>query len=59
MTGFNLGGQYDLTGDYHLLFSAGRGLANADTSNRFSAYLALQVNYRLRNYQVRRTSFVM
>lgn len=41
--GFNLGGQYDLTEDYHLLFSAGRGLANAETNNRFSAYLAVQV----------------
>jgi hypothetical protein len=43
--GFNLGGQYDLTDDYHLLFSAGRGLANAETTNRLSAYLALQVIY--------------
>jgi hypothetical protein len=43
--GFNIGGTYDLTEDYHLLFSAGRGLANAETTNRFSAYLALQVIY--------------
>jgi hypothetical protein len=43
--GFNLGGQFDLTDDYHLLFSAGRGLANQATTNRFSAYLALQVIY--------------
>jgi hypothetical protein len=42
---FNLGGQYDLTDDYHLLFSAGRGLANPATTNRLSAYLALQVIY--------------
>jgi hypothetical protein len=43
--GFNLGGSYDLTEDYHLLFSAGRGLANIETTNRVSAYLALQVIY--------------
>jgi Putative MetA-pathway of phenol degradation len=43
--GFNIGGKYDLAEDYHLLFSAGRGLANAETTNRLSAYLALQVNY--------------
>jgi hypothetical protein len=41
--GFNLGGSYGLTEEYHLLFSAGRGLENASTLNRFSAYLALQV----------------
>jgi hypothetical protein len=43
--GFNLGGSYALTQDYHLLFSVGEGLANQSTTNRFSAYLALQVIY--------------
>jgi hypothetical protein len=41
-TGFNLGGIYDLTENYHLLFSAGRGLQDVPDSNEFSYYLALQ-----------------
>ena len=41
--GFNLGGSYGLTEDMHLLFSVGRGLANQATTNRFSAYLGVQV----------------
>ena len=41
-TGFNLGGIYDITEHYHLLFSAGRGLQHASDSNQFSYYLALQ-----------------
>lgn len=41
-TGFNLGGIYDFTENYHLLFSAGRGLQNATTTNEFSYYLAFQ-----------------
>jgi hypothetical protein len=44
-TGFNLGGVYDFTAHYHLLFSAGRGVANATTTNEFSYYLALQWTY--------------
>jgi|SRR5271165_1292242 len=43
--GFNLGGSYDLSQTYHLLFSAGQGLANQAITNRFSAYLALQVTF--------------
>jgi len=43
--GFNLGGSYVLTEDLNLLFSAGRGLANASENNRFSGYLGLQVIY--------------
>jgi len=43
--GFNLGGSYELAEDLNLLFSAGRGLANASESNRFSGYLGLQVIY--------------
>jgi hypothetical protein len=43
--GFNLGGSYALTQNLHLLFSAGQGLANQPTTNRFSTYLALQVTY--------------
>jgi hypothetical protein len=41
-TGFNLGGKYDFSENYHLLFSAGRGVQNAVTSNQFSYYLGLQ-----------------
>ena len=44
-SGFNVGGIYDFTDDYHLLFSAGRGLNDAKTSNQLSTYLALQVLY--------------
>jgi hypothetical protein len=41
-TGFNLGGMFNLNEHDHVLFSAGRGLANASTTNRFSSYLAYQ-----------------
>ncbi len=41
-TGFNVGGVYDFTEHYHLLFSAGRGLQNVSTTNEFSYYLGLQ-----------------
>lgn len=41
-TGFNLGGIYDLTENYHLLFSAGRGMQNANPTNEFSYYMAFQ-----------------
>jgi hypothetical protein len=42
---FNLGGVYDITEHYHLLFSAGRGLQDARDSNQFSYYLALQKTF--------------
>ncbi len=41
-TGFNVGGSYDFTDDYHLLFSAGQGLQNSSSTNQLSYYLALQ-----------------
>jgi hypothetical protein len=41
-TGFNLGGKYDFSENYHLLFSAGHGVQNAATSNQFSYYLGIQ-----------------
>jgi len=44
-TGFNLGGIYDFTENYHLLFSAGRGLQHANTTNEFSYYIALQLTF--------------
>ncbi len=43
--GFNLGGSYDLSHTYHVLFSAGQGLANQSATNRFSFYLALQTTF--------------
>lgn len=44
-SGFNLGGSYNLARDYNLLFSAGKGLKNASSSNQLSVYLALQFLY--------------
>jgi hypothetical protein len=41
-SGFNLGGIYDITEHYHLLFSAGRGLQNVPATNEFSYYLGFQ-----------------
>jgi hypothetical protein len=41
-SGFNLGGIYDLSDNYHLLFSAGRGIQHVSSTNRFSYYLAFQ-----------------
>jgi hypothetical protein len=43
--GFNLGGVYDFTEHYHLLFSAGRGLHDARDTNEVSYYLALQKTF--------------
>ncbi|HEY3326325.1 MAG TPA: hypothetical protein VGK14_04045 [Novimethylophilus sp.] len=43
--GFNLGGKYDLSDHFHLLFSAGKALINAYSTNQFSSYLALQATY--------------
>lgn len=45
VTGFNLGGRYQLLKDYNLLFSAGRGLANIEATNKCLVYLALQILY--------------
>lgn len=44
-SGFNMGGIYNLTDDYHVLFSLGKGLSNVSATNQFSGYLALQVIY--------------
>lgn len=41
-TGFNLGGVYDFTDNYHLLFSAGSGIQHAAATNLLSYYLAFQ-----------------
>ena len=47
VTGFNLGGQYDFTDHYHLLFSAGRGglvyaVDGARVTNPVTYYAAFQ-----------------
>jgi hypothetical protein len=44
-TGFNLGGTYDFSDSYHLLFSAGHGIQNASTSNEFSYYIGIQCTF--------------
>jgi len=44
-TGFNVGGYYNIDEHNHLLFSAGRGLQNADLTNKFSSYLAYQLTW--------------
>lgn len=41
-TGFNLGGYYNFDEHNHLLFSAGKGLKNANLTNQLSTYLAYQ-----------------
>jgi len=41
-TGFNLGAVCNLTGNDHVLLSAGRGLTQVAATNEFSSYLAYQ-----------------
>lgn len=42
-TGYNLGGEYDISETYHILFSAGRNLEDPNRYNAFSFYLGLQL----------------
>jgi hypothetical protein len=42
-TGFNIGGIYDFTDQYHFLFSFGRGLQNAKKTNEFSWYIGFEI----------------
>lgn len=44
-SGYNLGGIYNLSKNYGLLFSAGRALNNINETNKLSAFFALQVIY--------------
>jgi hypothetical protein len=44
-SGFNLGGIYDITDNHHILFSAGRGIQNASTTNQFSYYAGYQLTF--------------
>jgi len=41
-SGFNLGSIYDFSESHHLLFSLGRGIKEATTTNEFSYYIAYQ-----------------
>lgn len=43
--GFNLGGSFNLFHDHNILFSVGKGLKNASSTNQLSVYLALQALY--------------
>lgn len=45
VTGFNLGGSYNLVKDYNLLFATGKGIKNVTATNQLSTYMALQVLY--------------
>jgi len=42
-TGFNVGAIYDLNEHNHFVFSVGRGLQNADTTNEFSWYVGYEI----------------
>lgn len=44
-SGFNLGSIYDINSDYHLLFSAGKGLSQISSTNQLTIFMALQVIY--------------
>ena len=42
-SGFNLGGYYNLNEDNHIIFTFGRGITNAEATNKFSYYVGYQV----------------
>lgn len=44
-TGMNLGGSYTFTEHHHLVFSAGRGITNANKTNQFSSYLGYELTW--------------
>jgi len=44
-TGFNIGVTYAIDEHNHLLFSAGRGLRNVQTTNQFSSYFGYQLQW--------------
>ncbi len=43
--GFNLGGTFDIDETNHILFSAGRGIRNAQETDTFSYYLGYQLKF--------------
>ena len=44
-TGFNLGGYYNFDEQDHLIFTFGRGVQNAEATNRFSYYVGYQLQF--------------
>ena len=44
-TGFNLGAIYDISERHHILFSAGKGLRNANRTNQFSSFIAYELTF--------------
>jgi outer membrane putative beta-barrel porin/alpha-amylase len=44
-TGFNLGGSFDFAANQALLLSLGRGLQNAERTNRFTTYIAYHLTF--------------
>lgn len=44
-TGFNVGSIFDVSGSHHLLFSAGRGIQQAATTNEFTYYLGYLLTF--------------
>ena len=42
LTGLNVGATYDFDAHHHLLVSAGRGIANANTTDQFTWYLGFE-----------------
>jgi hypothetical protein len=44
-TGFNIGTIYDLNENHHLLFSGGRGIQNANTTNELTYYLGFLLTF--------------
>jgi|NGEPerStandDraft_6_1074524.scaffolds.fasta_scaffold01518_13 hypothetical protein len=45
ISGFNVGGQFNIDEHDHLLFSLGRGLQNAQATDRVSSYLGYQLTF--------------
>ncbi|MEO7336312.1 MAG: hypothetical protein ABIV63_07005 [Caldimonas sp.] len=43
--GANVGGSFDIDEHAHLLFSVGKGLRNANATNKLSSYVAFQLTY--------------
>jgi len=44
-SGFNLGGYYNFNEENHIIFTFGRGLQNAEETNRFSYYIGYQLGF--------------
>jgi hypothetical protein len=44
-TGFNVGAIYDISDNWHVLVSSGRGIQNASSTNQFSYYAGLQLTF--------------